>query len=152
CRLRWCAAFASSSAAGIGPRPRPRTAGWSTSADSEPRASRCSPIRAPSSMVRSGSALPLSEPTRAEVAIVGGGPVGLYAAYYAGFRGLTGIVFEALPIFGGQISAFYPEAVLYDVPGFPAITGRDLVERLREQAARFPFEIRLGEEVVAIEA
>ncbi|HYC22206.1 MAG TPA: NAD(P)/FAD-dependent oxidoreductase [Candidatus Bathyarchaeia archaeon] len=81
---------------------------------------------------------------------MGAGPVGLYAAYYAGFRGLTTTVVESLPIIGGQISAFYADDMIYDVPGFPAITGRELVARLAEQAARFPYELRLGTEVRAI--
>jgi thioredoxin reductase len=85
-----------------------------------------------------------------EVAIVGAGPVGLYAAYYAGFRGLRTTVVESLPIAGGQISAFYPDDVIYDVPGFPAISGRELVARLVEQAGRFPYESRLGVEVTAV--
>jgi thioredoxin reductase (NADPH) len=92
-----------------------------------------------------------SSPTReAELAIVGAGPVGLYAAYYAGFRGLSTIVLETLPMVGGQIATFYPDSVLYDVPGFPAVTGRELVDRLEEQMRAFPVELRLGEEVLGI--
>src|SRR5262249_23405181 len=85
-----------------------------------------------------------------EVAIVGAGPVGLYAAYYAGFRGLTTTVVESLPIAGGQIRGCYPDDVIYDVPGFPAISGRELVARLVEQAGRFPYESRFGVEVTAV--
>jgi thioredoxin reductase (NADPH) len=92
----------------------------------------------------------LSDATKAELVIVGAGPVGLYAAYYAGFRGLDTVVVEALPVVGGQISAFYPEATLYDVPGFPAVRGDELVRRLTEQASAFPLAMRLGEEVVAL--
>lgn len=88
----------------------------------------------------------------AEIAIVGAGPAGLYAAHYAGFRGLTTLLLEALPVVGGQITAFYPDAVLYDVPGFPAVTGRDLVARLYEQARRFPVDFRFAEEVVGIDS
>jgi len=100
-------------------------------------------------MAPSASAPPSSAPREAELAIVGAGPVGLYAAYYAGFRGLDTVVLESLPIVGGQIATFYPDTTIYDVAGFPAITGRDLVERLHAQARSFPIPIQLGEEVVA---
>jgi thioredoxin reductase (NADPH) len=87
----------------------------------------------------------------AELAIVGAGPVGLYAAYYAGFRGLATVVIEALPLIGGQIATFYPNTAIYDVPGFPSVTGSELIERLQQQALAFPITFRLGEEVTGIE-
>jgi thioredoxin reductase (NADPH) len=86
----------------------------------------------------------------AELAIVGAGPVGLYAAYYAGFRGLATVVIETLPLIGGQIATFYPNTAIYDVPGFPSITGGELVARLHEQASAFPVAFRLGKEVLGI--
>jgi len=70
-----------------------------------------------------------------DLAIVGAGPTGLFAAYYAGFRGLSVAVIDALPEPGGQITAMYPEKMIFDVGGFPAIRGRDLVANLVEQAA-----------------
>jgi thioredoxin reductase (NADPH) len=79
-----------------------------------------------------------------DVAIVGAGPTGLFAAYYAGFRGLSVAVIDALPEPGGQVSAMYPEKVIYDVAGFPAIKGRELVANLVEQAAAFMPEYLLG--------
>jgi thioredoxin reductase len=79
-----------------------------------------------------------------DVAIVGAGPTGLFAAYYVGFRGLSVAVIDALPEPGGQVSAMYPEKVIYDVAGFPAIKGRDLVANLVEQAAQFAPEYLLG--------
>src|SRR4051794_29895075 len=79
-----------------------------------------------------------------DVAIVGAGPTGLFAAYYAGFRGLSVAVIDALPEPGGQVSAMYPEKVIYDVAGFPAIKGRDLVTNLVEQAAQFQPTYLLG--------
>jgi thioredoxin reductase len=79
-----------------------------------------------------------------DVAIVGAGPTGLFAAYYAGFRGLSVALIDALPEPGGQVSAMYPEKVIYDVAGFPAIKGRDLVTNLVEQAAQFQPTYLLG--------
>jgi thioredoxin reductase (NADPH) len=80
-----------------------------------------------------------------DLAIVGAGPTGLFAAYYAGFRGLSTTVIDALPEPGGQVTAMYPEKMIYDVAGFPAIRGRDLVHNLVEQAATFGPEYLLGE-------
>ncbi|MBA3783128.1 MAG: NAD(P)/FAD-dependent oxidoreductase [Nocardioides sp.] len=70
-----------------------------------------------------------------DLLIVGAGPTGLYAAYYAGFRGLRVAVVDSLPELGGQITAMYPEKQILDVAGFPTIKGRDLVEGLVSQAA-----------------
>jgi ferredoxin/flavodoxin---NADP+ reductase len=72
-----------------------------------------------------------------DVAIVGAGPTGLFAAYYAGFRGLSTVVIDALPEPGGQVTAMYPEKQIYDVAGFPMIRGRDLVANLVRQAEPF---------------
>jgi thioredoxin reductase (NADPH) len=102
-------------------------------------------------MAPSASAPPSSRQPEAELAIVGAGPVGLYAAYYAGFRGLSTVVLETLPMVGGQIAAFYPNTPIFDVPGFPSVTGADLVDRLRQQASAFPVAFRLGEEVTGVE-
>ena len=75
-------------------------------------------------------------PERHEVdlLIIGAGPVGLFAAYYAGFRALSVGIVDSLPEIGGQISAMYPEKQIMDVAGFPMIKGRDLVKNLGEQA------------------
>ena len=70
-----------------------------------------------------------------DLLIIGAGPTGLYAAYYAGFRGLSVGVVDSLPELGGQITAMYPEKAILDVAGFPSVKGRDLVEGLVAQAA-----------------
>ncbi|GIF50504.1 thioredoxin reductase (NADPH) [Asanoa ferruginea] len=79
-----------------------------------------------------------------DVAIIGAGPAGLFAAYYAGFRGLSVAVIDALPEPGGQVTAMYPEKQIFDVGGFPSIKGRELVANLVEQAAPFRPEYLLG--------
>jgi thioredoxin reductase len=71
----------------------------------------------------------------ADLVIVGAGPTGLYATYYAGFRALRVAVVDSLPELGGQITAMYPEKAILDVAGFPSVKGRDLVEGLVAQAA-----------------
>ncbi|MGI8645738.1 MAG: NAD(P)/FAD-dependent oxidoreductase [Nocardioides sp.] len=70
-----------------------------------------------------------------DVLIIGAGPTGLYAAYYAGFRGLRVALVDSLPALGGQITAMYPEKGILDVAGFPNVKGRELVSGLVEQAA-----------------
>jgi thioredoxin reductase len=70
-----------------------------------------------------------------DILIVGAGPTGLFAAYYAGFRGHRVAVVDSLPELGGQITAMYPEKQIFDVAGFPSVKGRTLVEGLVEQAA-----------------
>jgi thioredoxin reductase len=69
-----------------------------------------------------------------DLAIIGAGPTGLFAAYYAGFRGFRVAVVDSLPELGGQITAMYPEKLILDVAGFPRVKGRELVEGLVEQA------------------
>ncbi|MCW2832336.1 MAG: NAD(P)/FAD-dependent oxidoreductase [Nocardioides sp.] len=69
-----------------------------------------------------------------DLLIIGAGPTGLFAAYYAGFRGLGVAVVDSLPELGGQITAMYPEKAILDVAGFPTIKGRDLVAGLVAQA------------------
>ena len=71
----------------------------------------------------------------ADLLVVGAGPTGLYATYYAGFRGMSVAVVDSLPELGGQITAMYPEKAILDVAGFPSVKGRDLVEGLVSQAA-----------------
>ena len=79
-----------------------------------------------------------------DVAIVGAGPTGLFAAYYAGFRGLTVAVIDTLPEPGGQITALYPEKDIFDVAGLPCVKGRELVAGLVAQAAPFAPRYLLG--------
>ncbi|MGR6317235.1 NAD(P)/FAD-dependent oxidoreductase [Micromonospora soli] len=79
-----------------------------------------------------------------DVAVIGAGPAGLFAAYYAGFRGLSVAVIDALPEPGGQVTAMYPEKLILDVAGFPAVKGRELVANLVAQAAPFHPEYLLG--------
>ncbi|MFC8094590.1 NAD(P)/FAD-dependent oxidoreductase [Streptomyces sp. NPDC057301] len=85
-------------------------------------------------------------PIRADLLVVGAGPTGLYAAYCAGFRGLTVAVVDSLPEAGGQISALYPEKLIHDVAGFPAVRGRDLVAGLLHQAGQYRPHLLLGQQ------
>ena len=86
-----------------------------------------------------------------DVLVVGAGPVGLYTAYYSGFRGLSVAVVDSLPELGGQITAMYPEKDILDVAGFPAIKGKDLVTGLVEQAASADPTYLLGRTALTLE-
>ena len=77
---------------------------------------------------------PTNARAETDLLIIGAGPTGLFAAYYAGFRGLRVAVVDSLPELGGQITAMYPEKAILDVAGFPTVKGRDLVEGLVAQA------------------
>lgn len=85
-----------------------------------------------------------------DMLIVGAGPVGLYAAYYAGFRGFRTILCDTLPEIGGQISAMYPEKLIFDVAGFPEVRGRDLVSGLAAQAEAFKPVYVLGDQATEL--
>ncbi len=85
-----------------------------------------------------------------DLLIIGAGPVGLYAGYYAGFRGLSMAIVDSLPELGGQISAMYPEKPIYDVAGFPEVLGRELVENLVLQVAPFQPTYLLGQRAVSL--
>jgi ferredoxin/flavodoxin---NADP+ reductase len=72
-----------------------------------------------------------------DTTIVGAGPSGLFAAFYAGLRGMRTKVIEALPEPGGQLAVLYPEKLIYDVPGHPRILAKDLVQQLMQQCTQF---------------
>ena len=86
-----------------------------------------------------------------DLLIVGAGPVGLFGAYYSGVRTMTTAVLDSLEEPGGQITAMYPEKAIFDVAGFPAIRGRELVEQLVAQAAPFSPDYVLGHQAVGLE-
>lgn len=82
-----------------------------------------------------------------DITIVGGGPTGLFAAFYAGMRGLSTTIVDSLPELGGQLTALYPEKYIFDVGGFPKILAKDLAKDLIEQAMQFGPDLVLDEEV-----
>ncbi|RYL92133.1 NAD(P)/FAD-dependent oxidoreductase [Sporolactobacillus sp. THM7-4] len=86
-----------------------------------------------------------------DVTIIGGGPTGLFTAFYAGMRQMKVKLIESLPQLGGQLSTLYPEKVIFDVAGFPKIKARELVQRLETQARQFHPTIVLDENVQTLE-
>src|SRR6478735_4971242 len=82
-----------------------------------------------------------------EITIIGGGPTGLFTAFYGGMRQASVKIIESLPQLGGQLSALYPEKYIYDVAGFPKVTAQDLVNNLLAQMKHFPIDVCLEEKV-----
>lgn len=91
---------------------------------------------------------PTSELT--DLLIIGGGPAGMFAAFYGGMRKASVKLIESMPQLGGQVAALYPEKYIYDIAGFPKITGQELVDNLKEQLKLFNPDIRLEEKVLQI--
>lgn len=85
-----------------------------------------------------------------DVTIVGAGPVGLFAVFYAGMRKLSIHLVDSLAQVGGQLSALYPEKSIFDMPGFPEVRAKELVEDLYEQALTANPEISLNRKVTKI--
>lgn len=89
----------------------------------------------------------MAELTSVDLAIVGAGPTGLFAAYAAGFRGLHVALADVYENPGGQVAALYPNKAIYDIPGHPSISGAELVENLVAQASQYSPVMLLGRQV-----
>ncbi|WP_172372645.1 NAD(P)/FAD-dependent oxidoreductase [Sporosarcina jiandibaonis] len=86
-----------------------------------------------------------------DITVIGGGPVGLFTAFYAGMRQASVKVIESLPQLGGQLTALYPEKHIYDIAGFPKIGAQELIDNLTEQMNQFESTICLGQSVETVE-
>ncbi len=85
-----------------------------------------------------------------DVTILGAGPVGMYGAYYAGFRRLKMKIIDSLTEVGGQITALYPEKDIYDVAGYARIRGKDLVRALADQMNQYEPTLALGQKALGL--
>ncbi len=92
----------------------------------------------------------MSDANIKDVTIIGGGPTGLFAAFYAGLRGVSCRVVDALPQLGGQLMALYPEKYIFDVGGLPKILAKDLAKNMIEQGTQFGPEVVLETEVQSL--
>jgi ferredoxin/flavodoxin---NADP+ reductase len=86
-----------------------------------------------------------------DLTIIGGGPTGLFGLFYAGMRGATAQIIDALPEPGGQLTALYPEKDIFDVAGFPSIPAKELVRQLRSQAQQFDQPMHFSQRVVGLD-
>lgn len=91
------------------------------------------------------------EAQRTDVAIIGAGPVGLFAVFECGMLSMACHIIDALDEPGGQCTALYPEKPIYDIPGYPHILAHDLITKLQDQAAPFKPVYHLGQQVTALE-
>ena len=88
--------------------------------------------------------------TLKDITVIGGGPTGLFAAFYAGMRGASCRIIDALPALGGQLMALYPEKYIFDVAGFPKVLAKDLVRDMSAQALQFGASVHLAETVTGL--
>src|SRR5438094_10362862 len=86
-----------------------------------------------------------------DLAIIGGGPTGLFAAFYAGMRQMSVKIIDSLEALGGQLVTLYPEKYIYDVAGFPKVLAKDLATNLVEQGLQYGAVPCLGEQVKSLE-
>jgi len=86
-----------------------------------------------------------------DITVIGGGPTGLFTAFYGGMRSASVKIIESLPQLGGQLSALYPEKYIYDVAGFPKIRAQELVNQLIEQIKLFEPTVCLEQSVETLE-
>lgn len=88
-----------------------------------------------------------------DVVIIGAGPTGIYAGFYAGMRKLSGVIIESLSYPGGQLTTLYKEKPIYDIPGFSKISAGDFIDKLVEQYQEFKDQVplHLSTKVTALE-
>ena len=82
-----------------------------------------------------------------DVAIIGAGPVGLFAVFECGMLRMKSVVLDALDVAGGQCAALYPEKPIFDIPAHPAIDAAELIAQLEKQVAPFAPLMMLGRRV-----
>ena len=92
----------------------------------------------------------MKQPIETQALIIGAGPAGLFAAFELGLMGISAQIVDALPYAGGQCIELYPDKPIYDIPGTPATTGRQLVASLLEQIKPFDTPMHLGQQVSSI--
>lgn len=86
-----------------------------------------------------------------DIAIIGAGPVGLFAVFEAGLLKMRCHLIDYLPQIGGQLSEIYPKKPIYDIPGYPSVLAQELIDNLKEQIAPFHPSYTLGERIEGLE-
>jgi thioredoxin reductase (NADPH) len=86
-----------------------------------------------------------------DVVIIGAGPVGLFAVFELGLLDIKAHLIDILPKVGGQCAELYPEKPIYDIPGFPVVTGQGLIDNLKAQIEPFHPTFHIGEMVASVE-
>lgn len=93
----------------------------------------------------------MQAPIETDALVIGAGPVGLFQAFQLGLQGIACHVVDALPHTGGQCIELYADKPIYDIPGIPVCTGRELIERLTQQLQPFPPTYHLNQQVSALQ-
>src|ERR1700761_5536283 len=86
-----------------------------------------------------------------DIAIIGAGPIGLFAVFELGLLDLKAHLVDILDRPGGQLTELYPEKPIYDIPGLPIVTGQELADRLMEQIKPFGATFHLSQMASALE-
>jgi thioredoxin reductase (NADPH) len=86
-----------------------------------------------------------------DIAVIGAGPVGLFAVFQCGMLNMKCHVIDVLEVEGGQCAALYPEKPIFDIPAWPEISAQDLIKKLLQQAAPFAPVYHLGQRVETLE-
>jgi len=89
-------------------------------------------------------------PVETDALVIGAGPVGLWQVFQLGLQGISCHVVDALPHAGGQLVELYPDKPIYDIPGLPVCSGRELAQRLQQQVQPFAPTLHLGQTVAAL--
>ncbi len=90
-------------------------------------------------------------PIETDALVIGAGPAGLWQVFQLGLQGIAAQVIDALPHLGGQLAELYPDKPIYDIPGLPVCTGRELVQRLQQQVRPFAPTLHLGQSVTTLQ-
>ena len=94
----------------------------------------------------------MATPIETDALVIGAGPVGLFQAFQLGLQGIACHIVDALPHPGGQCAELYADKPIYDIPGIPVCTGRELVERLQQQLVPFKPVFHLAQTVESLQA
>ena len=93
----------------------------------------------------------MTAPIETDVAIIGAGPIGLFAVFELGLLDMKVHLVDILDKIGGQCAELYPEKPIYDIPGLPIVTGQELVNRLLEQIKPFDPQYHFNEMATSLE-
>ena len=94
--------------------------------------------------------MPAAPVQQADAVVIGAGPVGLFQVFQLGLHGIAAHLIDALPHVGGQCAELYPDKPIYDIPGVPVCSGRELVALLQRQIAPFAPTLHLGQQVATL--
>ena len=94
----------------------------------------------------------MNDVVKTDALIIGAGPVGLFAVFELGLLDIRAHLVDILPKIGGQCAELYPEKPIYDIPGFPMVTGQGLVDNLMKQIEPFHPTFHFNEQVEQLES